>query len=345
MDKSCLLACVALIFVPAIAWGAGKPAYAPPRTEYGQPDLQGAWDPTTITGLERRADWPNRLAFTEAEAAKIEAGVKDNNAKAEQPSDLTVPFEEFVKNCEVASFDKGVNCAYNNAFVEQGQFVMRVHGEPRTSFITSPPNGKLPAYRPGKVRPPNVQRTDNPEGLSQSNRCVIQMKTGPVMTPAVYSNFMQVYQNKDEVILLQEQFHNARHVRLNAKEHLPKGMTSWMGDAIGRFEGDTLVVETTNFPLEQPKWGSSPNIKVTERFRRVAPDRLLYQFRVEDPETWVEPWSGEYEFGLKTEQMYEVACHEGNYSMVNILEGAREQDAKAAAKGAKAAGTTAAEEE
>ena len=106
-----------------------------------------------------------------------------------------------------------------------------------------------------------------------------------------------------------------------------------MGDAIGHFEGDTLVVETTNFPLEQPKWGSSPNLKVIERFRRVGPDRLFYQFRVEDPQTWVEPWGGEYEFSLKHEQMYEVACHEGNYAMTDILQGARKEEARATAKG------------
>ena len=336
MRRSFLLTCLALMSVPSLAWAAGKPAYVAPRTEYGQPDLQGAWDPSTITPFERRADFPNRLAFTEAEAAKVEGAVKKGNEQATKPSDLNVPFSEFAKKCEVQSFDAGVNCAYNNAFVDASDTVMRVHGEPRTSFITTTPDGKLPACKPGKTRPRYTQDTDNPEGLSQSNRCIIQMKSGPVMTPAAYSNFVQVYQNRDEVIMVQEQFHNARHIRLNVKEHLPSNIRSWMGDAIGHFEGDTLVVETTNFPLEQPKWGSSPNLKVIEKFRRVGPDRLLYQFRVEDPETWVEPWGGEYEFSLKHQQLYEVACHEGNYALADILQGAREREAKAAANGGQA---------
>ena len=350
-------------------------AYKAPRTVNGQPDLQGNWTNAYITPLERAASYGERKALTREEAAKLEGAAVDRFVEGNQPTDPNLGAQDHTsKNCQGAG---GLDCGYNSGWKDSGTRVARVDGEPRTSFITSTPNGRVPprigapagaggrggpgaagrggagaaggrggggAARAateggeGDSGPQIAGQNDNPEGRSPGERCLTSFgnSAGPVMLPLMYNNNYQFVTTKDEVAILVEMVHDVRHIRLNAKEHLPSHIRPWFGDSIGHWEGATLVSETTNFPAAQNFRGSSANLKVTEKFTRVAKDRLLYQFTVEDPTMWETAWGGEYEFGPAQGQVYEYACHEGNYGLEGILAGARAEEAAAAGKTASA---------
>jgi hypothetical protein len=156
------------------------------------------------------------------------------------------------------------------------------------------------------------------------------------MLPLLYNNNYQINQSRDEVTILVEMVHDVRHVRLNTKEHLPANIRPWMGDSIGWYEGDTLVVETTNLPRGQQFQGAWEKLKITERFTRTGKDHILYKFTIDDPTVWDAPWGGEYEFTPSKGVVYEYACHEGNYALEGILAGARAEEAAAAQKTAAA---------
>jgi hypothetical protein len=281
--------------------------------------------------------------LTPAEAAAVEGQEAAHVARQSQPTDPNAKVTDLAEGCRD---NTGVNCGYNVGWTDPGSTVMRVHGEPRASFITFPANGRVPPSLKGPARP--VRRStseggpaDNPEGRSLGERCILAFGTpsGPVMGSQLYNNNYQFLLTKDAFVILVEMVHDARIVRLDRKEHLPKSVRPWMGDSIGWWEGDTLVAETTNFNPRQAYRGADANLKVTERFTRTAPDHVLYQFKVEDPTVWAEPWGGEYEFSTQKGQVYEYACHEGNYALMGILAGARAQEAEAAqAKGAAKAG-------
>jgi hypothetical protein len=217
---------------------------------------------------------------------------------------------------------------------------MRVAGQARTSFITFPANGRIPARVPGAPDPgrrfgggegsrdaARPGQNDNPEGRSLGERCIMSFgqSSGPIMQPQLYNNDYQIVQSKDSVGIWVEMVHDVKIVRLNVP-HRTDGVRPWMGDSVGHYEGPTLVVETTNFPQAQALQGSWQNLKVTEKFTRVAADRVLYQFKVEDPTVWTQPWGGEYEFGKAKGLVYEYACHEGNYGLEGILAGARDEE-------------------
>jgi len=172
---------------------------------------------------------------------------------------------------------------------------------------------------------------DNPETKSLAERCLTSFgsSAGPIMLPLLYNNTYQFVQSKDAVVIVVEMVHDARVVRLN-QPHRTDGVRPWWGDSIGHYEGNTLVVETTNYHPRNTFQGSSENLKVTEKFTRVANNRVLYQFTVEDPTAWDKPFGGEYEFGDAKGLQYEYACHEGNYALEGMLAGAREEDRKAA---------------
>lgn len=337
-----LLAAGALVFFCA---GAGSAApnsdAASPKNEYGQPDLQGLWTNATLTPFERSADYGDRLVMTPEEVAKAEGTNAKAVAAANAPTDPKLKVTDLPYDC--GGGFKGVDCGYNASWVDPGSTVMRVHGEPRSSLITDPANGRVPqllptaraalaarfaAFRAG------FGRADNPETRSLGEQCLLSFgnSAGPVMLPLLYNNNYQIVQTKNEVAILVEMVHDVRIVRLGGT-HLPANLRPWLGDSIGHYEGNTLVVETTNFPEAQNFRGSSANLKVTERFTRVAPGRLLYQFRVEDPTVWAQPWGGEYEFAATKGPIYEYACHEGNYALADILSGARAQDQQAAQAG------------
>jgi len=272
---------------------------------------------------------------------QIEGATDARNRRLRAPTDQSKGVND-LDECQSGA--QGPGCGYNAGWTDPGDRVIRVHGEGRTSMITYPVNGRLPARTDG--RPPVAARptgdaegsrerpgmNDNPEGRSLGERCIfMSTNSGPVMQSTLYNNNYQIVQSKDSVAINIEMAHEVRTVRLNTK-HRTDGVRLYTGDSIGWYEGDTLVVETTNYSPQQNFRGASANLKVTERFTRTAKDRLLYQFKVEDPTVWTEAWGGEYEFLPADGLVYEYSCHEGNYGLENILAGAREEEREAAAK-------------
>jgi hypothetical protein len=365
---------------PAHGQKPAKPAVANFKTPYnsfGQPDISGYWTNVTLTPLVRSTIYGDRAVYTDDEVKTIEGDVARQHKLG---SAITDPS----KGAPEAG--KGVG-GYNTPYLDPGNLIMRVGGEPRTSLLTTP-NGRPPLTRAqqaaqgagnsGAPAPPRSRGgsfaqtlapgavsgapiggiafrieedgtiapldgengeewrpTNNPEERAPSERCLTSFGRNaapPMSANGYYNNNYQFIQGRDSVAILVEMVHDVRIIRLNSK-HRTDGVRPWFGDSIGRYEGDTLVVETTNFPRSQGFQGSWENLKVTERFRRVAEDRVLYQFSVEDPATWDKPWGGEYEFGALGGSVYEYACHEGNYALPGILAGAREEERAAASAG------------
>lgn len=302
-----------------------------PRTEHGHPDLQGIWTSATLTRLERAAEFGDRLTLTPEEVRKIEGTEADYVANAAKPSDPNR--KETAGECTNFQF----GCGYNNFWIDRGSQVIRIDGEPRSSILIDPPNGRVPpltAQRQAQLREQRQGRGryDAPETLTLAERCLLSFgsSSGPPMLPVLYNNHYQIVQTKDEVMIMVEMVHDARVVRLNGK-HGPKSVRKWMGDSIGRWEDDTLVVETTNFTSHEGFRGATPDVKIIERFTRVGPDTINYKFTVEDPAAFTRSFTGELPMYKSDEQIYEYACHEGNYALPGILNGEREKE-KAAAK-------------
>ena len=333
----------------------GKP-WVVPRTLDGKPDLQGNWSNETQTPLERMGKQGATLTAEEAAAIESRAKlVEEYRDKASDPNRptavkggdtkaLVAPGEpSFIER--IAEAAGGAVGGYNGFWLDPGNNVIRIDGIPRSSIIVDPPDGRLPPLTAeGKQRLSALAAAakkfgefDHPEMRPLSDRCLMSFgsNAGPPMLPNYfYNNNYTIVQTKDHVMILTEMVHDARIIRLNAKDHLPPQLASWMGDSIGRWEGDTLVVETTNiYPLQLAQtsilWayrGASQKLKVTERFTRTGPDTILYKFTMDDPATFTRPFSGELPFNRIDELIYEYACHEGNYAMSNILSGARAKE-------------------
>lgn len=287
-----LIAIISIIAGFAAAAADAQSSYKAPRTWLGQPDLQGSWTNESVTRLERPPEMGERLILTEAETREADKGSVFRPA-------------------------------------------MRVNGQPRTSFITNPSNGRVPPMKPGAAPDPRYytlkpgeKATDGPELQAVDDRCILPIgfNAGPVMLPLPNNSNYQIVQTKDYVVILVEMIHDARIVRLNSR-HRSDGQRPYLGDSIGWWEGETLVVETTNFPPEQIFRGSWVNLKVTERFTRVREDRLLYRFTVEDLTKWDQPWGGEYEFRPSSGPIDEYACREGEVSLPAMLLAARRREA------------------
>ncbi|HEY8616562.1 hypothetical protein [Phenylobacterium sp.] len=336
---------LALAAVPLEAAAQPKAAaYKAPRTAFGQPDLGGFWSNSTLTPMLRPAKYGDRLVHTEAEVKAMEQAVVEEVEEGNKPTDPNAPAEAPRTTGNVrpefaaAGGDVG---GYNRGWLDPGHSVMRVRGEPRTSLLTTP-NGQVPPRKAGAAQPAGFGRTgggggmgsfDNPENRSLGERCIIGFgrNAGPPMfSNGFYNNNYQIVQSPTAVTILVEMNHDARIIRLNDK-HRTDGVRPYFGDSIGWWEGDTLVVETTHIPQRQAFMGSWENLKVTERFTRVAKDRLHYAFTVEDPTLWDKPWGGEYEMSPLNGTIYEYACHEGNYALEGILAGARHQEKEQAA--------------
>jgi hypothetical protein len=318
-----LAAIAALVAAPTHA--ADKPgakAWKVPRTADGHPDLQGIWSNVTLTPVERPAQFGDRKTLTEEEARVIEGRESDYVSSAAKPSDPNK--KEVAGVCTNFQF----GCGYNNFWIDRGSQVITIDGERRSSVLIDPPNGRVPpltAQRRSELGR-RGSSFDGPEGRPLAERCLLSFgsSSGPPMLPVLYNNHQQIVQTKDTIVILVEMVHDARIVRMSDK-HLPASMRKWMGDSIGRWEGDTLVVETTNFTDKESYRGSSEHKKVTERFTRIAPDTMLYKFTVEDP-AFTQPFTGEVPFYLTDDNIYEYACHEGNYALPGILAGAREAE-------------------
>ena len=313
--------------------GVARP-WTTPRTADGQPDLQGNWTNATITPIDRPQGAPP--VYTEQQVRRMEKGYADRVERLAQPSDpnRTAPPQGGDGSTGAAGNVGG----YNNFWIDPGDRVAVVNGEYRSSLIVEPPTGRPPELSDtGKARAAaraEWLRTrggeyDHPEFRPLAERCLMSFgsNAGPPMLPNYfYNNNYQIVQTKDQILILVEMVHDVRVIRLNATTHPPAHVRTWMGDSIGRWEGDTLVVETTNFHPLQAFRGASGALKVLERFRRVDADTILYTFTIDDPATWTAQWSGEVPFRRSEEPIYEYACHEGNYALSNILSGARAQE-------------------
>ena len=306
---------VSLSAVPAVAQSDA------PRTAWGQPDLQGVWDFRSITPLQR----PERLAdqefLTEEEAAELEQAAVARDAAA--------------WDREARRTEAGGNVgAYNNFWMDRGQ---KAVGTRRTSLIVDPPNGRMPEQTTAAQQRAGVRRdyrrehpADGPEDFSNGVRCILGFNAGPPFTPSAYNNNMQLFQTPDHVVVVTEMVHTARIIPLDGSPHLPSNVQQWSGDSRGHWEGETLVVETTNH-TDKTRWrGSTPDMRLVERFTRVDAETLLYEFTVTDPTTWTAPWTAAVPLLLNPEPMFEYACHEGNYSMGVMLAGTREEEKAAA---------------
>ncbi|MBI1199535.1 MAG: hypothetical protein GC203_16870 [Phenylobacterium sp.] len=340
------LATAPLALSSAAAETKAAAAYKVPRTSFGQPDLGGYWTNATLTPLMRPAKLGDRAVFTPEEVKKMESAVDKEIADGNAPTDPNAPVDakapqttEIRPEFAAAGGDVG---GYNRGWLDPGNTVMRVHGEPRTSLITTP-NGMPPKRKAGA--PPaggfrgGLGSFDSYETRSLGERCIMGFgrNAGPPMFPnGFYNNDYEIVQTPDAVMINVEMVHDVRIIRLNAK-HRTDDVRPWMGDSIGWWDGDTLVVETTHIPQAQQFFGSWKNLKVTERFTRVGKARLHYQFSVEDPTIWDAAWGGEYEFSPMQGIIYEYACHEGNYALPGMLAGARAEEAEAAEKAKTAA--------
>lgn len=321
---------LSLLLLPAVTWAAGPESkWQVPRTADGHPDLQGMWTNATITPLERPKEFGERLVISDAEARRLEAENQKFTEEADAPTDPKTRTQDLPHSCGLGF--TGADCGYNFFWLDRGQSVISVNGERRSSLIVEPKDGRVPLLPERQKLLAErfmMMRTnfDGPEARPLGERCLLAFgsSSGPPMLPVLYNNHYQIVQNRDTVMILVEMVHDARIIRLNGKP-LPKHIRKWMGDSIGRWEGDTLVVETTNFTEQESFRGSTPDLKVTERFTRVAPDTINYQVTLDDPEAFSQPWTAEYPFHATDEPIYEYACHEGNYALPGILAGAREE--------------------
>ena len=316
----------AIAALALVAGSAGAQTYKVPRNGFGQPDFSGTWTNASITQLERPAQFKSLVisptearTLEQAYAQAVSADAKPTDPKAGAPS---------------AGADPG---GYNTFWIDPGTKVGAIRGQLRSSWLTEPADGKLPYSAEGRrLFMTEVRKisgaADDPEYRQLAERCLLGFGStaGPPMLNVLYNNTYQIQQNADHVVILVEMDHDARIGRLNTKTHLPAIQRPWMGDSIGWWEGDTLVVETTNF---NPGEGLRPGIpttifvskdaKVTERFTRISPAQILYEFKVEDPTAYTKTWRGEMPLNATHGPVYEYACHEGNYALPSILRGAR----------------------
>jgi hypothetical protein len=320
------------------------------RMPDGKPDLQGIYDLATLTPVERAANTP--LVLTDEEATKLEKEVAAR--KDYQAAPIKADREAPPLGGDGSAGAAGNVGGYNSFWIDSGSHYSVVDGRKRASIVIDPPDGRIPQMKPEarqriarNVRPTSDQSAreddpgfegngayDDPERRPLGERCLMGFgsTSGPPVLPNYfYNNLHQIVQTSDSVMILTEMVHDARIVRLNS-QHLPPSIRKWMGDSIGHWEGDTLVVDTTNFTDKTRYRGSTQNLHVVERFTRTGPNTLLYRFTVEDPDTWTAPFTGEYTWPATDENIYEYACHEGNYAMGNILRGARLKEANDAKK-------------
>jgi hypothetical protein len=326
----CVLASTTLSAMTVAGASAAPAAYKAPRNGFGQPELSGTWTSESLTRMERPAEYGNRLILTPEEVAKLEGARAERVKAGSQPTGSQG--EKFRSSCETAAGAFGPQCGYNEIFFDTALKVSRINGQPRSSFITFPANGRIPRKntRPrGDGREEGIR--DNPENRGLADRCLVgqSITTGALLNSTIYNNTFVFQQSKDTVVFVAEMSHEPRIVRIGGvHDNIPR----WLGDSVGHWEGDTLVVDTVGFHPEQLTLNSD-KMHLVERFTRVAADGILYQFRVEDPGAYTEAWGGEYVLHTSKGPQYEYACHEGNYAMEGILAGARQAEAEAAKSG------------
>ena len=319
---------VSLALVP-VAGQAPSPVSklptSPPRTLDSRSDLQGIWTNATLTPLERPLELAGKAYFTAAEAAEYEKQARARNNADRRDSNA----------------EADLVTGYNDAWWDRGTKIVSTR---RTSLIVDPADGRIPpltpeAQRRVAARAEAVRRhpSDGPESRSLADRCIVRATTGPPMLQAGYNNNYQIVQHADSVAILIEMIHDARVIPLDGRPHLSGKIRQLLGDSRGRWEGKTLVVDTTNFTDRTNFRGASENLHVIERFTRTDDDTLLYQFTVDDPQSFTRPWSGEIPMKKVEGPIFEYACHEGNLSMEMILSTARAEEKAADEAGRKGA--------
>lgn len=304
-----------------------------PRTASGRPDLQGIWTNKTLTPLTRPREFAETRALTPQQVQRLEG---DNKVYLDAEYANSDPDRAAGFGAQ-AGDDGNTEDGYNEFWKDVGTRIQMIDGEYRASIIIDPVDGQIPYAGDPRARfrrdPGSPGRSDGPEGRPLAERCLLAFgsHSGPPMLPVMYNNNYQFVQTDDYVMILAEMAHDARIIRLDNSEHMT-GMNKWMGDSVGRWEGDTLVVETRGFNPQQSFRGASENLTVTERFSRVSASEILYRFTVEDPTVFSQAFTGEMMFNARPsrESMYEYACHEGNYALAGILAGARELERQAA---------------
>lgn len=317
MNHRFLLSLIAaLLFAATLTGQAPRKTWTPPHTPNGQPDLQGIWGFATITPLERPSDLAGKEFFTEKEAVEYEKEFlkRNNRDRRDGPTEADV------------------SRAYNDFWWDSGNRVVWTN---RTSLIVDPPDGKLPALTAAgqkkaadRAEARRLHPADGPENRPLQERCLIWTTAGPPILPSAYNNNIRIVQAPGYVMILNEMIHDVRIVPLDGRPHLPKNVHLWMGDSHGHWEGNTLVVDTTNFSDKTNFRGADENMHLVEKFTRASDDTLMYQFTVDNETAFTRSWTAQVPMTKSRDAMFEYACHEGNYSLMNVLAGARaEEDA------------------
>jgi hypothetical protein len=299
--------------VAALALAVSLAAPTPEAQTHSR-DLQGIWTNASVTPLERPVELAGKEFFTVAEAAAYEKQARERNDADRREGNA----------------EADLATGYNDIFWERGSKVVSTR---RTSLVVDPRDGRVPPLTAdaqkraaARAEARRLRQADGPEDRSLDDRCIVRRTSGPPMLPAGYSNNYQFVQTPDHVAILVEMIHDVRIIPLDDRPHLSGKIRHLLGDSRGRWEGNTLVVETVNFTDKTNFRGSGENLRVTERFTRADRDTLLYQFTVDDPQTFTRPWSGEIPMKKTEGPLFEYACHEGNYSMAYILNAARVEE-------------------
>ena len=320
----------------AQAAGSDGRAWEVPRTPDGHPDLQGNWSNSTLTPFERRAG--RGPVFTWEEVADLERGIEGCPAN---PGTVECGRQDNRADASLSSERRLSGAEYNEVYWERGTKIAIVNGEPRASLVTHPANGRVPALTPEAQRLIQERRDfrsqfgqyDHPELRPLAERCILfGSPQGPPMIPVgAYNANYVIVQTADHVMIQSEMVHDVRIIRLGEPKSMPKSVRPYFGYSWGRWEGDILVVETTNISPQQTIRGVRPSedARVIERFTRVDEETILYEFTVDDPKMFTEPWGGEIPINRFHAELYEYACHEGNYSLSAVLSGARYQERQA----------------
>ncbi len=341
MRFRCLAVAVAALALVALAPSLAAAQSGVPATPWGDPDIQGVWDYRTLTPLERPVELGDKAYLTEEEAAELERETLARNERL-----LNRERQQATASDQVDRREDGTPGFYNNFWLDRGTTAI---GTRRTSLIVEPSNGRMPvltapaasraasaeAARVAAVRRgmlPAASYTD----LDAGDRCIQHAKAGPPLSTGGYNNNVQIFQIPGYVVLLAEQNYDARIIPLDGRPHVASGIRQWMGDSRGRWEGDTLIIETVHFngkhdQIGRPLLSSGENLRLVERLTRMDADNLMYEYTVDDPTIWTSAWTAQHPMKLNPDPLYEFACHEGNYGLEGILAGSRAEEAEAMA--------------
>jgi len=319
VSRFSLLALIVIVGQVTVSM-AGQAQSTKFHTPDGQPDLQGIWSFATITPLERPAELAGKEFFSEKEAADYEAAIRNQNNMDRRDG----------------TAEADVSRAYNDFWWDRGTKIVKTN---RTSLIIDPSDGKIPPLTTAgrerqteRLAANRGHEFDGPENRPLAERCIIWASTGPPMLPTAYNNNIRILQAPGYVAILIEMIHDIRIIPLDNHPYLSQNVRQLKGDSRGHWEGDTLVVETSNFTNRTAFRGASENMRLTERFKRLDADTLLYQFTVNDTETFTKPWTVEIPVTRSEDPLFEYACHEGNYAMTGGLAGARTAEGKQVAR-------------